>query len=109
MRVAIDDFGTGYTSIRQLWRLPIDILKIDGSFIRDLEIGHDQVIVQLIIEVAHTLGLGVIAECVETEPQHQALRDLGCDAIQGYLIAKPQSPAQLAVAASLTSANSTAA
>ena len=107
VRVAIDDFGTGYTSIRQLWRLPIDILKIDGSFIRDLEIGQDQVIVQLIIEVAHTLGLGVVAECVETESQHQALRDLGCDAIQGYLIARPQPPAQL-VASRASASSATA-
>jgi len=95
VRVAIDDFGTGYTSIGQLWRLPVDILKIDASFIRDLELGDDQVIVRLIVDVAHTLGLGLIAEGVETEAQHRALRDLNCDAIQGFLISKAQAPEQL--------------
>ena len=97
IRIAIDDFGTGYTSIGQLWRLPVDILKIDGSFIRDLEIGHDQIIVQLMIEVAHTLGLGLIAEGVETKSQQQALQHLNCDAIQGFLISKAQPPEQLAL------------
>ncbi len=92
VRVALDDFGTGYTSIGQLWRLPIDVLKIDGSFIRHLETAHDHVIVELMIEVAHTLGLGLVAEGVETAAQQDTLRELNCDAIQGFLIARPQPP-----------------
>ena len=97
VRVALDDFGTGYTSIGQLWRLPIDVLKIDGSFVRHLETAHDHVIVELMIEVAHTLGLGLVAEGVETTTQHDTLKALHCDAIQGFLIARPQSPEQLTV------------
>ena len=99
VRVALDDFGTGYTSIGQLWRLPIDVLKIDGSFVRHLETAHDHVIVELIIEVAHTLGLGLVAEGVETVLQRDTLRALHCDAIQGYLVARPQAPEQLALVA----------
>ena len=95
VRVALDDFGTGYTSIGQLWRLPVDVLKIDGSFIRHLETAHDHVIVELMIDVAHTLGLGLVAEGVETTAQLDTLRQLRCDAIQGYLVARPQAPEDL--------------
>ncbi|MGE0880991.1 MAG: putative bifunctional diguanylate cyclase/phosphodiesterase [Acidimicrobiia bacterium] len=95
VRVALDDFGTGYTSIGQLWRLPVDILKIDRAFVNHLESGNDEVIVKLMIDVAHTLGLGLIAEGVETEEQRSALRDLDCDAIQGWLVAKAKSVKEL--------------
>ena len=95
VRVALDDFGTGYTSIGQLWRLPVDILKIDGSFISGLDAKTDQAIVGMMIEVAHTLGLTLVAECVETGSQHEALRELQCDSVQGYLIARPQPPEEL--------------
>ena len=95
VRVALDDFGTGYTSIGQLWRLPIDVLKIDGSFIRHLETEHDHVIVALMIEVAHTLGLALVAEGVETESQQATLRELHCDAVQGFYIARPQPASQI--------------
>ncbi|MFN0089199.1 MAG: putative bifunctional diguanylate cyclase/phosphodiesterase [Acidimicrobiales bacterium] len=95
VRVALDDFGTGYTSIGQLWRLPVDIIKIDRSFVTPLEEPGDHVIVRLMIEVAHTLGLDLVAEGVETAAQRDALRILSCDAIQGYLVARPQPPEQL--------------
>jgi diguanylate cyclase (GGDEF)-like protein/PAS domain S-box-containing protein len=90
VRFALDDFGTGYSSLSYLKRLPIDTLKIDQSFIRDLESDpSDRVIVQTILNVARTLQLSVIAEGVETHIQALLLRQLGCHAYQGYLFARP--------------------
>jgi diguanylate cyclase (GGDEF)-like protein len=95
VRVALDDFGTGYTSIGQLGQLPIDILKIDRLFVSTIEHGSDRSIVELMVEVAHTLGLGLVAEGVEDGGQLQALRNLSCDDVQGYLIAKPLPPGEV--------------
>lgn len=90
VHAAIDDFGKGFSSLMQLKRLPIDALKIDGSFIRDLVTDRDDAaIVQAIIGLAHNLNLHVVAECVETEEQLSMLARAGCDEAQGYHIARP--------------------
>jgi diguanylate cyclase (GGDEF)-like protein len=93
--VAIDDFGTGYSSLSYLRRFRIDKLKIDRSFVRDLtRSGTDKVIVRAIVRLAHTMGLDVVAEGVETEEQLQAVRGLGCDTWQGFYCCEPQ-PAEV--------------
>ena len=92
--LSIDDFGTGYSSLAQLKRMPVDELKIDKSFVLHLsQASEDAVIVRSTIELAHTLGLKVVAEGVETVDGWQCLREFGCDTAQGYLIAKPLAPA----------------
>ncbi|MEZ5428555.1 MAG: EAL domain-containing protein [Pyrinomonadaceae bacterium] len=88
--VSIDDFGTGYSSLSYLQRLPIDILKIDQSFVSEITNNPDNVaLVLAIIELAHNLRLQVIAEGVETAGQLDFLRDIGCDEFQGYYFSKP--------------------
>jgi diguanylate cyclase (GGDEF)-like protein/PAS domain S-box-containing protein len=90
IRLQIDDFGTGYSSLSRLQRLPFDNLKIDRSFIRELSTGNSSLdIVRAILQLAHSLKLGVVAEGVETEEQFYSLRQLGCDYMQGFLFSKP--------------------
>ncbi|MDE2586127.1 MAG: EAL domain-containing protein, partial [Betaproteobacteria bacterium] len=92
--VAVDDFGTGYSSLAYLRRLPIDVLKIDRSFIMDAERNEDDVqIVKTILALGQTLKLAVVAEGIETERQAQLLQSIGCDVVQGYLFSRPL-PAQ---------------
>lgn len=95
--IAIDDFGTGYSSLSVLKALPIDILKIDQSFVRDLgkDLG-DNAIVAAIVNMARALALRVVAEGVETKEQLSILRDLGCDEHQGYYYSQPLPAATLA-------------
>ncbi|HVY20552.1 MAG TPA: EAL domain-containing protein [Bauldia sp.] len=92
VKIFLDDFGTGYSSLSHLKRLPIDALKIDYSFVRDIETDqNDRVIVQTILNIARNLGMAAIAEGVETEMQALLLRRFGCRAFQGYLYGRPTS------------------
>lgn len=89
-RIALDDFGTGYSSLHYLRTLPIDMVKLDRSFIKSVEtVEKDRVIVSSIIELAHRMGLTVVAEGVETASQDRLLRELGCDLMQGYYYGRP--------------------
>lgn len=88
VKLAIDDFGTGFSSLEYLRRLPLDILKIDQSFVRDAS-NHGTALVSSIISLAHKLRLRVIAEGVETEEQLTFLRKLGCENMQGYFFGRP--------------------
>jgi diguanylate cyclase (GGDEF)-like protein len=93
VEVSVDDFGTGYCSLGYLARLPVDTLKIDRSFVvRMGEAGTPRNIVAMIVSLAHTLGLKVIAEGVEDDAQVRMLRELGCDQIQGFYVSQPVPP-----------------
>ena len=87
--VAIDDFGTGYSSLSYLQKLPVDLLKIDRSFLQDVDAASTCALIQAITAVAHSLGLRVVAEGVETEVQLDSIRRIGVDLAQGYLFGKP--------------------
>jgi EAL domain-containing protein (putative c-di-GMP-specific phosphodiesterase class I) len=96
LTLAIDDFGTGYSSLSYLKRLPVDEVKIDKSFVLNMqEDENDAVIVRSIIDLARNLGLRVVAEGVETMATWAALRDMGCDIAQGYVISRPLPADQL--------------
>ncbi|WP_407077901.1 putative bifunctional diguanylate cyclase/phosphodiesterase [Streptomyces sp. NPDC126499] len=97
VRIAIDDFGTGYSNLAYLSRLPVSVLKLDGSFVRGFQDEEhanpaDELIVEALVQLAHRLGLTVTAECVETAGQATRLRRIGCDTGQGWLYSRPVPP-----------------
>ncbi len=95
--LSIDDFGTGYSSLAYLQRLPVYSVKIDQSFVRDMTVDvSSRAIVEATVDLAHRLGLKVVAEGVETQAEYEALRSMGCDHAQGYLLARPLAAASLA-------------
>ena len=90
VRLSIDDFGTGYSSLAYLRRFPLDALKIDRAFVSGLGVDPDsRAITSAIIELAHALGLDVVAEGVEQEVQLEVLVDMGCDRAQGFFFSRP--------------------
>jgi diguanylate cyclase (GGDEF)-like protein len=93
VRIAVDDFGTGYSSLAYLRRLPVDEVKIDKSFVLGLasDLG-DLAVVRAIVELGHSLGLGVVAEGVEQDATRDQLVEMGCDVAQGFLISRPLAP-----------------
>jgi predicted signal transduction protein with EAL and GGDEF domain len=94
--IAIDDFGTGYSSLSYLKRFPVDRLKIDRSFVRDIpQDAHDVALAKSVVALGHSLNLSVIAEGVETEAQRELLTSIGCDEMQGYLYSKPGTASEL--------------
>jgi EAL domain-containing protein (putative c-di-GMP-specific phosphodiesterase class I) len=98
LHVSIDDFGTGHSSLAALRRLPAAELKVDRAFVTDLESSeHARSIVRAVVQMAHTLGLRVVAEGVETAAQRDLLVGMGCDELQGYLFAKPMSALAIAL------------
>ncbi|HJV11644.1 MAG TPA: EAL domain-containing protein, partial [Burkholderiales bacterium] len=96
VEVSVDDFGTGFCSLSYLARLPVDTLKIDRSFVvRMGDAGYPRNIVAMIVSLAHTLGLRVVAEGVEDDEQVRLLRELGCDQIQGFYVSRPVPPEEI--------------
>ncbi|WP_405808154.1 EAL domain-containing protein [Streptomyces sp. NBC_00210] len=101
VQIAIDDFGTGYSNLAYLSRLPVSVLKLDGSFVRGFQDeAHpnpaDETIVEAMVQLAHRLGLTVTAECVETAGQASRLRRIGCDTGQGWLYSRAVAPERIA-------------
>ncbi|MER5616074.1 EAL domain-containing protein [Streptomyces sp. NPDC002215] len=102
VRIAIDDFGTGYSNLAYLSRLPVSVLKLDGSFVRGFRYNDgahpspaDETIVEAMVQLAHRLGLTVTAECVETAGQAERLRRIGCDTGQGWLYSRAVAPERI--------------
>lgn len=105
--VSMDEFGTGYSSLNYLRRLPIEKLKIDGSFIRDLSVDRNEaVLLKQIIQLGHVMNLEVVAEGVETENQYTFLADNQCDVVQGHYLHQPLSSREIGATAQRTSLKS---
>ena len=93
VRVALDDFGLGYSSLTHLKALPVDVVKVDRSFVADLvDSTQDRAVVEAVLTLARRMGLTVIAEGVETAGQDELLREMGCPMVQGYLYGRPAPP-----------------
>ena len=88
-RILMDDFGTGYSSLMMLKSIPIDVMKLDKSFVDDYSGKKGEKIISSVTQLAKSMEIEVTAEGVETEEQYKFMRDLGCDMIQGYYFAKP--------------------
>jgi EAL domain-containing protein (putative c-di-GMP-specific phosphodiesterase class I) len=96
LRISIDDFGTGYSCLSYLRRFPIDVLKIDRSFVHEIGVSRDgESIIDAIISLAKSLRLDTVAEGVETQDQMNFLLDRGCHVAQGYLFGKPMEPGRI--------------
>jgi diguanylate cyclase (GGDEF)-like protein/PAS domain S-box-containing protein len=96
VRVALDDFGLGYSSLTHLKALPVDVVKVDRSFVADLvRSTEDRAVVEAVLTLARRMGLTVIAEGVETADQDELLREMGCPVVQGYLYGRPVPPAEV--------------
>ncbi|MEO8272845.1 MAG: EAL domain-containing protein, partial [Chloroflexota bacterium] len=96
VRIVLDDFGTGYSSLAYLRQLPLDTIKVDRSFVTDLDVQDPNVgIVRAVVSLAHGLGITVVAEGIETDEQARRLRELGCDMGQGYAWAHPADPVRV--------------
>jgi diguanylate cyclase (GGDEF)-like protein len=93
VRVAIDDFGTGYTSLAHLQHLPVDTIKIDRSFISQLNVRRGSSLVRMVTDLGHAIDINIVAEGVETDDELRALQDMGADHLQGYLLSRPLQPA----------------
>ena len=89
VRLAVDDFGTGYSSLAYLQQFPVDMLKIDRSFVNDILTRSGSLLVRAIVQIAHTLGLTPVAEGVESAAQSDALGACGCDLVQGFHLGRP--------------------
>ena len=95
-KVEMDDFGSGYSSLNMLTSMPIDVLKMDKAFIRNIQPGNKEMkLVELVLDIAKNLGVPVVAEGVETEEELNMLKDAGCDIIQGYYFSKPIPPSEM--------------
>ena len=92
----MDDFGSGYSSLNMLTSMPIDVLKMDKAFIRNIQPGNKEMkLVKLVLDIAKNLGVPVVAEGVETEEELKMLKEAGCDIIQGYYFSKPIPPSEM--------------
>jgi EAL domain-containing protein (putative c-di-GMP-specific phosphodiesterase class I) len=92
-RIAMDDFGTGYSSLNVLSTMPIDVIKMDIDFVKNIEVNErDKQLVALILEIANKINVPVIAEGVETQAQLSLLHDLGCPMVQGFYFSRPLPP-----------------
>jgi EAL domain-containing protein (putative c-di-GMP-specific phosphodiesterase class I) len=95
VKVAIDDFGTGYTSLAHLQQLPIDTIKIDRSFISQLNVKRGSSLVRMVTDLGHAIDISIVAEGVETDAEMDALQSMGADHLQGYLLSRPLRPTAL--------------
>lgn len=101
IRLALDDFGTGYSSLNYLKRMPVSLLKIDKSFVRDIAVNfHDRAVVEAISAIGHSMQIAVLAEGVESEQQLSLVEEAGCDFVQGFLIGEPMPPESMLAAMS---------
>ena len=95
-KIEMDDFGSGYSSLNMLTSMPIDVLKMDKAFIRNIQPGNKEMkLVELVLDIAKNLGVPVVAEGVETEEELKMLKEAGCDIIQGYYFSKPIPPSEM--------------